>query len=915
MKNFKLSMLTVALAAAGASSLAVAQDTQSAEAKDQVQKQVEVIEVRGIRRSLQQSQALKMESTSIVEAVSAEEIGKLPDMSIAESLARLPGLAAQRLDGRANVVSVRGLAPDFTTATLNGREQVTVGDNRGVEFDQYPSEMMSNVVVYKTPDASVMAQAIGGTIDMQTIRPLAHGEQTIVVNLRGERNSLGSLNPDGKENGYRGSVSYIDQFLDDTVGVAFGYAKMMSPNQEERWNAWGYTGAGDDNISIGGAKPFVRSSELDRDGWLGIVEYKPNEQLTTIVDVYYSKFNDTQLLRGIELPFIWGPQGNTLQPGYTSADGLVTKGVYTGVEGVMRNDVNMRDADTIAIGWNTEANLNDLWSVETDVSYSKAERTDFGLESYSGSGRGVNNGLKDTIGFEYLGNGAMYFDPSLDYSDANIMKLGGPLSWGNGLTVAGNAQDGFINTPHIEDEMSAVRLTAKRVFEQGTISSVEFGINGSQRDKLKRDTGLYLTLKDYPAELAVPAKYRLPDVSLGFIGMGNMLAYDSLALYRDGFYNETNDALNDTGRVQNNWDITEKVLTPYVKANLESEVKGIPVKGNFGLQAVHTDQSSDGFATSKDSTGYVIATQVSGGDKYWEMLPSFNFGFEVAEEQVVRIAAARTLARARMDRMNASNGYSYDVTKAQNTDINASPWSASGSNPALRPWMARQYDLSYETYFGDDGYFAAAVFYKDLENYVFNEQQLYDFTGLPVTGAEPSLRQGYINTPKNGNGGHVQGLELTLSVTGQMLHQSLTGFGAILSGSYTDSEVKENATSAPTALPGLSEKVVNATLYYENSGFEVRTSARYRSDFLGEVTGISLTRQTVSVQAETVIDAQIGYDFSDSGIEGLEGLSVLFQVSNLNNEPFVTYQNGDERQVRDFQNYGRNFMLGVSYKL
>lgn len=915
MKNFKLNMLTIALVAAGASSVAIAQETQPTEAQNQVQDQVEVIEVRGIRRSLQQSQALKMESTSIVEAVSAEEIGKLPDMSIAESLARLPGLAAQRLDGRANVVSVRGLAPDFTTATLNGREQVTVGDNRGVEFDQYPSEMMSNVVVYKTPDASVMAQAIGGTIDMQTIRPLAHGEQTMVVNLRGERNSLGSLNPDGTENGYRGSFSYIDQFLDDTVGIAFGYAKMVSPNQEERWNAWGYTGSGDDNISIGGAKPFVRSSELERDGWLGIVEYKPNEAVTTMVDVYYSKFNDTQLLRGIELPFIWGPQGNTLQPGYTSDNGLVTKGVYNDVEVVMRNDVNMRDADTIAIGWNTEAQLTDLWSVETDLSYSKADRTDFGLESYSGSGRGYQNGVADNIAFEYTADGSMRFTPTLDYSDTDIMKLGGPLSWGNGLTVAGNAQDGFINTPHVEDELSAVRLTAKRVFEQGSISSVEFGINSSTREKSKRDTGLYLTLKDYPADVAVPANYRLPDVSLDFIGMGNMLAYNSLALYRDGFYNETNDALNDTGRVQNNWDITEKVLTPYAKANVESEVRGIPVKGNFGLQAVHTDQSSSGFATTKDSAGYVVATPVSGGDKYWEMLPSFNFGFEVADEQVVRVAAARTLARARMDRMNASNGYNYDITRAQNTDINASPWSASGSNPALRPWMARQYDLSYETYFGDDGYFAAAVFYKDLENYIFNEQQLYDFTGLPVTGAEPNLRQGYISTPKNGNGGHVQGLELTLSVTGQMLHQSLTGFGAILSGSYTDSEVKENASSAPTALPGLSEKVVNATLYYENSGFEVRTSARYRSDFLGEVTGISLTRQTVSVQAETVIDAQIGYDFSESNIESLEGLSVLFQVSNLNNEPFVTYQNGDSRQVRDFQNYGRNFMLGISYKL
>ena len=143
----------------------------------------------------------------------------------------------------------------------------------------------------------------------------------------------------------------------------------------------------------------------------------------------------------------------------------------------------------------------------------------------------------------------------------------------------------------------------------------------------------------------------------------------------------------------------------------------------------------------------------------------------------------------------------------------------------------------------------------------------------------------------------------------------LEGFGLLLSGSYTDSEVKETASSEPTKLPGLSEKVVNTTVYYENNGFSVRASARYRSDFLGEVTGLSLSRQTVNVVGETVTDAQIGYDFSQSEFADLQGLSVLFQVSNLTNEPFVTYYNGDERQVRDFQNYGRNFMFGISYKL
>ncbi len=914
MKHYKLSVLTLAMATAGLSSYGVVAQEATAAAKDKkAEEQIEVIQVSGIRRSLQLAQDLKQQSTSVVEAVSAEDIGKLPDMSIAESIARLPGLAAQRLDGRANVVSVRGLAPDFTTATLNGREQVTVGDNRGVEFDQYPSEMMSNVVVYKTPDAGVMAQAIGGTIDMQTVRPLAHGEQSIVFNLRGEHNSLGALNPDSTANGYRGSFSYIDQFADDTVGIALGYAKMTSPNQEERWNAWGYPDLNSTTKVIGGAKPYVRSSELKRDGWLAIVEYKPTERLHTTFDAYYADFEDEQRLRGIELPLQWSSASLAANP--TVENGFVTKGTFNNVEAVMRNDVNLRTADTFSFGWNTEYQLDKNWSLEADLSTSSADRKDFGLESYSGSGRGSDVGAKDSLGFSFGNDGIVRFTPTLNYADPNLFKLGAALNWANGLTVPGNGQDGFINTPSIEDTLNAIRLSATRAFDDGALASVEFGMNYSEREKTKLDEGYYLTLKAYPAMLSVPGEFALAPTSLDFIGMGSMLSYDSLALYRSGAYNEVSEGLTDAGRLRNNWRINEDVLTVYTKANIESEFQGIPVKGNVGLQVVQTDQRSDGFAVTKSALGFVEATAISGGDKYTEFLPSFNFGFDVAENQVVRVAAARTLARARMDKMNAGTGYSYNPANAANTSLDRSPWSANGANPELKPWMARQYDVTYENYLNDEGYFAAAIFYKDLENYVFDEQVEFDFTGIPVTGPQPALRTGYKTTPKNGNGGWVSGIELSLNLNGQMLMPELEGFGLLLSGSYTDSEVKETASSEPTKLPGLSEKVVNTTVYYENNGFSVRASARYRSDFLGEVTGLSLSRQTVNVVGETVTDAQIGYDFSQSEFADLQGLSVLFQVSNLTNEPFVTYTNGDERQVRDFQNYGRNFMFGISYKL
>ncbi|PKI05931.1 TonB-dependent receptor [Shewanella sp. 11B5] len=902
---FKPSLLTLALVAAGASMSAYAADDVNT--TETAEENIEVIQVTGIRRSLQESQSLKMSSSSIVEAISAEDIGKLPDVSIAESLARLPGVSAQRLDGRANVISIRGLGPDFTTATLNGREQASVNDNRGVEFDQYPSELLNRVVVYKTPDASVMAQAIGGTVDMQTISPLTHGEQTIAMSLRGEMNDLGSLNSGSSDTGYRGSISYIDQFADDTIGIALGYARMMSPNQEERWQAWGYPENDAGDSVLGGAKPFVRSSELERDGILAVFEYAPNEKFTSVVDIYYTKFTDDQRLRGIEIPAAWGTNGGVTST--TTEAGLVTQGTINGAEVVIRNDVNKRDAESLSIGWNNKFTINDNWSVEADIALSKAERTDIGMESYTGTGRGTGVGAVDDLGFNYNGNGGYNFTHDLNYADPNVIKLGDPLGWGSPLGA--NTQDGFINKPEIDDELKSFRLSAEYVFDDGAVRSVEFGVNRTNRDKSKLDKGYYLTLAGYDGSddylETVPEQYLLSPTSLDFFGMGDVLSYDSLAFYNDGGYTETDVADVDLSRATNSWAVSEEVSTFYVKTNLESELFGFPLTGNVGIQAVHTDQSSDGTVATVEN-GVVTLTPRTAGDSYLEWLPSMNLGFEVADGQMLRFAAARTLTRARMDKMNANVNFSYNQNP--NDGVN---WSGGAGNPELRPWLARQYDISYENYFSDQGYFSVAVFYKDLENYVYDQQTNFDFsTILPQNPGDNPI--GNVSQPQNGNGGYVQGIEASLSIDFGLFADSLSGFGTILSGSYNDSEVKETSDSDPTTLPGLSEKTFNATVYYENSGFEARISSRYRSDFLGEVTKISLQRENVNIKAETVVDAQIGYDFTESGIDALYGLSVQFQINNLTNEPFTSYTGDDQRLVRDYQNYGRNFMLGANYK-
>src|SRR3989344_539110 len=182
-----------ALGVVGLLAVAGAAQAQSQDPQEDTTEIGEII-VTGIRGSIESSIAEKRQNSSIVEVVTAEDIGKLPDVSIAESLARLPGLTAQRLDRRGQVISIRGLPPDLTTALLNGREQVSAGDNRGVEFDQYPSELLGSVLVYKTPDAALIGQGLAGTVDLRTVRPLAYGRQAIAVNYRHEWNDIGALN-------------------------------------------------------------------------------------------------------------------------------------------------------------------------------------------------------------------------------------------------------------------------------------------------------------------------------------------------------------------------------------------------------------------------------------------------------------------------------------------------------------------------------------------------------------------------------------------------------------------------------------------------------------------------------------------------------------------------------------------------
>jgi iron complex outermembrane receptor protein len=860
------------------------------------------IVVTGFRASLQRSADIKRNNSSIVEAITAEDIGRLPDNSIAEALARLPGLTAQRLFGRAQVVSVRGLSPDFTTALLNGREQVSAGDNRGVEFDQYPSELLSSVLVYKTPDASLIGQGLAGTADLRTVRPIQAPERAFAVGARYEWNELDALVSGQENNGYRFTLSYIDRTEDHRWGWAFGAAVNSSPTQAERWDAWGYPTVSPGVLVLGGAKPYVQSSTLERQGYMGVIQFAPSDTFTTTLDMFYSDFQEEQNLRGIELPLYWSAA--QLQPGYTVANGLVTEGVFANVEGVVRSDLRSRDSIVKAVGWNTEFNLSNGWTFSTDLGYSSVERTDVDLEEYAGTGPGVGVGAADTLAFHQGGGGGFVFDPQLDYADTSLILLTNPQGW----STPGLGQAGFIKTQPIEDELKSLRLSAEHEMD-GFLSGVEFGVNYSERDKSKASIENFVDLIGGNFQsVPIPSQFLGAPTALAFLGIPAVASWDPLALLNSGDVYELRPLSGNNDVNRKNWSVEEKVTVFYLQFNLATELADLPLTGNFGMQIVKTDQSSTGGVNTPAGLQTVTV-----GDRYTEFLPSLNLTLELTDDMFIRFGAARTLARARMDDLRASFTVNWNQAQINNPDPFHSYWGGNGGNPKLRPWIADSFDLSWEWYFHHAGYVSAAAYYKNLQSYIFRQNALFDFSGFPTfcPGDQPVTNLGIADTPQNGTGGYIRGLEFTVSIPGEIVGSFLEGFGLLVNASFTESDIQQNPNDPSQPLPGLSDRVINSTVYYERGGFEARVSNRYRTDFLGEVIGFGADRVFRNVNGESVIDAQIGYRFQDGP---MRGLSILLQGNNLTDEPFGSYFGNDTRQVQDYQHYGSTYLFGLNYR-
>nr|WP_232145189.1 TonB-dependent receptor [Luteimonas sp. Y-2-2-4F] len=873
---------------------------------------LDTVRVTGIRASIATAVETKNESTSIVEAISAEDIGKLPDISIADSISRLPGLSTQRVDGRSQVINIRGMSEQFAGTLLNGREQVSTGDSRGVELDQYPAELINAVTVYKTPDAGLVGQGLSGTVDLQTVRPLSLDGRRIVFGGLAERNSLGDLSADGSDDGYRGSASYIDQFADDRFGIALGVARLSSPFQEEHYKQWWWAsgdttdgwgappqpGKPGDAIALQGSEGWIKSRDLQRDGIMGVFEFKPNDVFHSVLDLYHSRFEQDEVMHGTMWnndPWFEGTDGGVTysEPRTIEVDGVpvLVGGRMHGVQPVVRNDRNTREDRLFSAGWANTLRF-DPWTFRLDLSYSRAEREQSQLELYAGrlGGQDVGFSIPTTSGF------GRYDLP--DLADPDAVYLWDPQNWGH---------DGRREDSWQTDTIRAGRLELNReVLSSDFLRSYDIGVHVNRRSKDKRADVYFADLRDGRTPVRVDPSLLMAPTGLGFLGIDGLLSFDPYDLidrYYDVYLSETNDDQ------RKDFVVDEEVRTFFFRANLDMDLTDtVRLRGNAGVQYIRTDQSSTGFNASGGSpaTAQTLATS------YGDILPSLNLSADFGNGWVLRLAAAKTLMRPPINYLSADSSASVSPSTGE--------WSGSGGNPRLEPYRALAYDLSLEKYVGPATYFALAVFYKDLETYIYRQNIPWDFSGYDPQGETPISDFGVFSTWANGSGGYMRGVEFGMSLGGELLHPALDGFGLQANASWTQSSIDPDPLDdsvGTDTIPGLSKIVANATLYYEKHGVGVRLSQRYRDPYRGEYGALFGTRSYRFTQSENQLDLQLSYEFQPGS--RLEGLSLLLQANNLTDTPFRTEvsEGGGSGLFlpEEYTRYGRQYMLGFRYAL
>jgi len=902
--------LSIGLALSGTT---LAQDPAPAAATD-----LDTVTVTGYRASVEKALDIKRSESGVVDAIVAEDIGKFPDLNLAESLQRVPGVVITREAGEGRNISVRGLGPDFTRVRINGMEALTTvgaGDQsggtnrgRGFDFNVFASDLFSQLIVRKTASADVEEGSLGATVDLRTARPFDYDGYTFAASGQASYNAM------AEKADPRVAALISNTWADGTFGglLSVAYSERQALEEGSNTGRWA-NGPSNGNFSASSPFAAARSAnvyhprfpryvqmehEQKRLGVTGTLQWKPTDATEISLDALYSKIDAERDEHYIEA--ISFSRGTSSTPRLVGKPNMIVK------DGVIENNALVYgEFDNVDI--RTE-NRHDEWSTEfKQIALNGQHRfgDDFTLSGKVGISRSKHeNPIQTTIimdkydvdgySYDYRGNSRF---PKLNYG----IDPTNPAGW----------------------ELAEIRLRPQYVDNDFDTGQVDFNWNISPGFRLKGG----ILAKNYTfstvelrraSELAVPnfpngTKIVPVDMTeqaglKGITGTPDQWVVPNLDAIADQF-----DIYSNSGtfavapRANNVRSVDEEDRGGYLMGEFSTDLGSIPFSGNFGVRYVKTKQSSTGLSTLATGT---VSTTVD--RSYDDTLPSFNVVAEVAPDFLIRLGAAKVMSRPGLG----------SLTPGATVAVAGGARTISSGNPNLDPIRATNVDLGFEWYFSEGAMAGIGLFYKDIESFVQTTREVapYSASGLPAelligTGASPADDFTYTK-PVNTPGGELHGVEANYTQPFTFLPGNWSNLGIQLNYTWVESQIQYiNSSGQPVMkadLTGLSKSSWNATLFYEGKVFSGRVSATNRDDYLTQVPGTEAgfnVDGTHGMTGTTFIDASIRYAISDKLELSLEGMNLTNEASDE-----WVYSPATGRLPLQYTETGRQFMLGARYK-
>lgn len=809
--GFRVSLLAIAISAAPA----------------WAEEAVERVEVIGQAASIDKALREQKSADSIKSVVHADGVGQLPDDNAAEALQRIPGLSVERDQGEGRFVSVRGIAPDLNSVTINGiLVPAPEGDRRAVALDVLPAELVQSLSVVKSLTPDMDANSLGGTIEVESLSAFDHDGLFYTFSAEGSHDTNVSKNSPK----FSGAIS--DRFSLGNGIDNFGVAAAFS---------WQKRKFGSENVETGGNWDFSDGARLneveqrdyeitrERTGFGLNFDYQPDDYSNYYLRTLYSKFKDTETR-------------NAAGVGFADPQASGERGDAEGWRD-LKSRQDTQEIQSYVIGGER---MIDLWTLSGQAGYSQAtEKDPGGIAGAEFIGDFENVGFDGTRKPRVSVGGDFYDPASFTLDEVEWEKVNG------------------------KDKEKNIRLDLARDYDlAGNAAQVKFGGKLSRRDKTS-DTEVWV-YDDFSGIDLGGLQSGNVDYSLGNFGNGvSAGAIKDLigGLDRDAFYDEENSRIND-------FDMREDINAAYLMNSLDIDdwrfIAGLRYEGTE-FEAKGTGLRDGAYESTQSKNRY----------DHW--LPGLHARYQLAPSTALRAAWTNTVVRPTFGQL--APGFAIDGADA------------SFGNPDLKPLESMNLDLGIEHYMGHAGVLSGFLFYKDIDNFIYN-------TDLAGSGAWADFDEAL--SFENGSSAKLYGVELAYSQKFDWLPAPWNGvlLGANLTLSKSDATIEGQGTKRSIDMPNQSDTVGNFMVGWEDDRFNMRVAANYKSSYLYEIGSIEDKRQDLIVDDQLFVDFKAGYFLTPD-------LQLTFEAQNITDESYYVYT-GRHGYNAQYEEYGPTYKVGLT---